>query len=193
MITQIKESIKLWFLKWYIRFKIFTYIFAIWAVIYSTINICGFSLAFEYDDVLTYTTDSYLKAKDLKGDEFYKKINENCYYDRIKIIPFTIYKIAKLFGFSTDIIFDRKNIATEKLFSKWRGSEIHFVTDSNEKFKILENKKYLIFFANSDDGIIQAKKANVYPIRIKRNPKSLNPLSYNPGKFGEKQIPLSQF
>ncbi|MCX7905551.1 MAG: hypothetical protein N2446_02490 [Elusimicrobiales bacterium] len=193
MIKKIKESTKLWLLKWYKRFKTFVYLFSTWAVIYSTVNVLELSIGFEYDDVLAYTSQAYLKAKNLKNDEFYKEINENSHLDRIKIIPFIIYKTAKLFGFSTDIIIDRKNISTKKILSKWKDSKIYFVSDSNEKYEIINNKKYLIFFANSDDGIIQAKKANVYPIRIKRNQKSLNPLPYNPGKFGEKQIPLSQF
>lgn len=193
MIAQIKERISLFLTKWYSRFKTFVYLFAIWAVIHSSISICEFSVAFEYDDGLAYTTDSYLKAKNLTGDEFYKTLNENASSDRVKIIPFLIYKTLKILGFSVEIIADRKNLSPEKLISRWHGLKIHFVASSNEKYEILNSKRYLIFFANSDDGVIQARKAGVYPIRIKRNPKSLNPLPYNPSLFGEKVIPLSEF
>lgn len=193
MMAEIKQAVKAWISKWYMRFKTFVYLFAIWAVIHSTVNVCGFSVAFEYDDGIAYTTDAYIKARNLSGDEFFKILNENSSLDRAKIIPFLIYQILKISGFSIDIIVDRKNISSERLVSRWQGSAIYFTTSPNEKYEILNIKKYLIFFANSDDGIIQAKKAGIYPIRIKRNPKSLNPLPYNPGKFGEKQIPLSQF
>lgn len=193
MISLLKEKVKTFFLKWYKRFKIFVYIYAIWAVIYSTVNISGFSVAFEYEDGLAYTTDTYLKAKTNSTDELHRFLNENAHKDRIKIIPFFIYKTLKILGFSIDIIVDRKNISSETLTLRWKNCGVYFVSNSNEKYELLNKKKYLLFFANSDDGIIQAKKAQIYPLRIKRNPKSLNPANYNPSKYGEKVIPFSEF
>ena len=193
MISQIKERIKLWLHRWYIRFKIFTYLFATWAVIYSTINVCGFSAAFEYDEGLVYTSRSHSNREESTSNRTYKTLNENPPSERIKLIPFLIYSILKISGFSVEIIVDIKDPSSQKLPPRWYGSAIYFSTTSNEKYEILNRKKYLRFFASSDEGIIQAKKAGIYPLRIKRNPKSLNPSQYNPGKFSEKVIPLSQF
>ncbi len=193
MISEIKQTISSWFTKWYIRFKIFVHLFAVWAVIYSTVNICEFSIAFEYDDGLVYSADSFLKAKEFKGDDFWSVLNSNAFLDKTKIIPGVIYYTARFFGFSTDIIVDRKDINSSSLIKKWRGSNIYFITDPNQKYELLNTKKYLIFFASSDDSVIQAKKAEIKTFRIKKNPKSLSSFSSNPGKFSEPVIPLSQF
>lgn len=193
MITTIKEKVKSFILKWYQRFKTFVYLYATWAVIYATVNISGLSVAFEYEDVLVYSGDTYLKAKNQNPKDLHQFLNENSNLDRIKIIPFFIYKTLRFFGFSTDIIVDRKNISTQKILLRWKGSDIYFVEGPNEKYELLNSKNYLIFFANSDDGIIQARKSGVYPLRIKRNPKSMNPLDYNPSKYGERVIPFSEF
>ncbi|MGC8867487.1 MAG: hypothetical protein ACP5PA_04660 [Elusimicrobiales bacterium] len=193
MISDLKQAIYNWLSRWYRRFKAFVYLFAIWAVIYSTVSICGFSIAFEYDDGLVYSADSFLKARDFNGDEFWAILNSNAELDRTKIIPGLIYYAARFFGFSTDIIADRRDINSSNLIKRWHASQIYFIMDSNQKYELLNTKRYLIFFASSDDGIIQAKKAGIKTLRIKRNPKSLLSLPSNPGKFSEPVIPLSQF
>lgn len=188
------EKIKAKIGKLYKRFRLFCYLFAIWAITYSSVSICNFSIAFEYDDGIVYSRDAWQKAYESKGD-FYYNLNSNYNYERTKIIPYLIMLIFKASGFKIDFIVDRQAINTSGIIRKWDYivSSIYFLTDQNQKYELLESKKYLIFFSNSDEGIIQARKSNTWVIRIKRNIKSLNKLSYNPGKFNEKIIPLSEF
>jgi len=194
--SKIIGSIKSFFSKWYNRFRVFCYLFAVWAIFYSTVNICGFSVSFEYDDGMVYSEDARAKAMEKNKDDIYSELNSNIKYERTKIIPFTTLILLKSLGFKIDFIIDRKPINISYITKKWGdyANGFYFVGDQNEKYEILESNKYLIFFTSSDEGIIQARKANTWVIRIKRNPKSkLNPLSYTPGKFNEKVMPLSQF
>ncbi|MBP7795298.1 MAG: hypothetical protein KA059_00785 [Elusimicrobiales bacterium] len=189
------ESIKNLFKKWYSIFRNFCYLFAVWAVIYSTISICNFSVAFEYDDGVVYSGDLYRKAAQNKTENFYSFINSNTDSEKTKLIPFILIIFFKITGFKVDFIADRDNINTSDIFKKWNNwaSSIYFVSDQNQKYELLESKKYLLFFSSSDEGIIQSKKAGIYPLRIKRNPKSASELSYVPGRFNEFIIPFSEF
>lgn len=189
------ESIKNLFKKWYSIFRNFCYLFAVWAVIYSTISICNFSVAFEYDDGVVYSGDLYRKAAQNKTEIFYSFINSNTDSEKTKLIPFILIIFFKITGFKVDFIADRDNINTSDIFKKWNNwaSSIYFVSDQNQKYELLESKKYLLFFSSSDEGIIQSKKAGIYPLRIKRNPKSASELSYVPGRFNEFIIPFSEF
>lgn len=181
--------------KWYRRFKIFTYLFAIWAVIYSTVNITGLKIAFEYDDGIVYTTSLFKKAENLKGEEFYRYINTHTEYEIPKLIPYLILITARMTGFKVDLIIDREPVDTDAIFKKWKNlaDNIYFVRDQNEKYEILQRNSYLVYFTPSDEGVIQAKKAEIKPVRIKKNLKSILKYSYNPGKFNEKILPLSAF
>jgi acid phosphatase class B len=189
------ESIKNLFKKWYSIFRNFCYLFAVWAVIYSTISICNFSVAFEYDDGVVYSGDLYRKAARNNTENFYSFINSNTDSEKTKLIPFMLILFFKITGFKVDFIADRDNINTSDIFKKWNNwaSSIYFVSDQNQKYELLESKKYLLFFSSSDEGIIQSKKAGIYPLRIKRNPKSASELSYVPGRFNEFIIPFSEF
>ena len=194
--NKIFESVKIFVSKWYNRFKRFCYIFAIWSVMYSTVSICGFSVAFEYDDAIVYSEDAKRKASEESGKIIYRELNARTDLEKTKILPFLALSFFKLLGFKIDFIIDREPLNIQPVNRKWNNwaNGIYFVTDQNQKYEIIESKKYLFFFANSDEGVIQAKKAGVTAIRIKRNPKSTaNPLSYNPGKFKEYVIPLSEF
>lgn len=194
--NKIIESVKAFFNKWYNRFRIFCYSFAIWSVFYSSISICGFSVAFEYDDGIAYTEDVKRNAKENGKDNIYYAINGNTELERTKIVPFLSLFFLKILGFKIDFILDREPINIQSVNKKWNGwaNGIYFVSDQNQKYELLESKKYIFFFSNSDEGVIQAKKAGIKAVRIKRNPKSLsNNLSYNPGKFGEWTLPLSEF
>jgi len=161
--------------RWFKRFRTFCYLFAIWAVIYSAINICNFKVAFEYNDGIIFM------AKNQEG----KVIQE-----RTKVIPTLMALFMKIIGVKIDVIVDEENDL--KLVKPFFADNMYIVKNQNEKYELLERNGYLIFFANSDEGVIQAKKAQIIPVRIKRNPKSKNPLNYNPHKFKEIILPLSE-
>ena len=171
---KIIESITTFIGKWFNRFRVFSHLFAIWAIIYSTINICNFKVAFEYNDGIRFIA---------------KNQNGTIVEERTKIIPTLTALIMKLIGVKVDVIVDKEDINHIKISF---ADNIYYVSNQNEKYELLERNKYILFFANSDEGIIQAKKAGIIPIRIKRNPKSKNPLNYNPGAFNERFLPLSE-
>jgi hypothetical protein len=172
---KIIDNTKEFIAKWFNRFKIFSHLFAIWAIIYTTTNICNFRIAFEYSDGIKFLA---------------KKETGEVIEERTKILPSMVAFFMKFAGIKIDIIVDKENDLKIKSISF--ADEIYIVENQNEKYEILEKKGYILFFTNSDEGIIQAKKAGIKAIRIKRNPKSKNPLKYNPGSFGEKIMPLSE-
>jgi len=193
------EKIKNFFNKWYRRFKIFVFLFSTWAVIFSVNNIMNNSVAIEYDDGLIYSGDVFREIEKEKvkitDESYWEKINVNYKLERIKPIPFVITYFLKIIGIKIDIIADRGNDGGDYIRRKWQNfsRNLYFVKEQEEKYNILKKNGYLLFFASSDEGIVQAKKSGIYPVRIKRNSKSVSTLSYTPGRYKEKIIPLSEF
>ncbi|PIS47458.1 MAG: hypothetical protein COT17_03470 [Elusimicrobia bacterium CG08_land_8_20_14_0_20_51_18] len=193
------EGVKVFFSLWFLRFRLFAFLFAIWAVVFSTNTIIGSSVAFEYDDGLVYSGDLFRKAENKKlppdGQIYWEFINENRRLERLKPVPCLSALVFRLAGFRVDAVADRGEAASPALKSSWRRlcAGFYFAKDQNEKFSILEKNRYFIFFSSSDEGIIQARKAGTHAVRIKRNAKSAGKLAYNPGKFREKIMILSEF
>jgi len=193
------EGLKNFFNKWYRRFKIFVFLFSIWAVFFSVDNIINASIAIEYDDGLIYSGDIFRKVENEKitiaDKNYWEAINNNYKFEKIKVVPFIIVYFFKFIGVKVDIIADRGDNGSDYIKAKWQklSKNFYFVSDQEEKYNILKKNGYFLFFAASDEGIVQAKKARIYPIRIKKNSKSKSILSYTPGKYKEKIIPLSDF
>lgn len=179
------------------RIKIFAILFSLWAIIFSVSTILNLKIAFEYDDGFAYSGDSFRKAKKEYNLTDYSQIvlkaADFCQLDRIKLMPAIISSTLAIFGIKTHIIFDRPQ-ENSCLVNRWgKSRELFFVKDLNEKYTILENKGYLLYFCASDEGIIQAMKARVKPIRVERGANSQALYSYKPGKFSENKLPLSSF
>lgn len=193
------EFIKNFFAKWFRRFKIFVFVFAIWSVFFSVNTVIGNSIAFEYDDGFVYSGDVFRKVEKegfkANDKDYWREINSNCFLERKKLVPLIMVYLFRFIGIKVDFIVDRDGEGGECLFKRWSGlaGDIHFVSNQDEKCSLLKEKAYLLFFPSSDEGIVQAQKSKVHFIRIKRNKKSASFLSYTPGKFGEKIIPLSEF
>lgn len=193
------EKIKNFFNKWWLRFKIFVFLFSIWAVFFSVNTVLDNKVAFEYDDGFVYSGDVFRKVEKAGikplDENYWKEINSNCTFERKKLIPFFISNFLKFIGIKVDFIIDRKKEGEECILNKWKNfaSNIYFVSNQDEKYSLLKANGYLVYFSSSDEGIVQAQKAKVYPVRIRRNKKSTSFFSYNPKKFGEKVIPLSDF
>ncbi len=175
------------------RAKIFAFLFALWAVIFSVSTILQLKAAFEYDDAFAYTGDSFRTAeKKYPGLDPIQKASEFCSKDRIKIAPYLSMNFLKFIGFKIHLLADRP-AGSDCILSRWRGSfeSIFLPADSLEKYSIIERNKYLLYFSASDDGIIQAQKAGAKAIRVSRNKNSMAEYEYNPGKYMEKKLPLS--
>lgn len=191
--------IKDFFHRWYTRLKIFSMFVAIWAVIFSVTTICNFKAGFAYDDTLVFSTPAFQKTIKEKvpheTSDYWKSVNGSYNLERVKVFPYLTAWIFKIFGFKVHVFASRDSSGSEKLVEGWKllVNEFYFFTDDNQKYETLEKNNFVIFFANSDSDIIQAKKSDVFAVRVMRSKKSVNKSEYNPGKFKEPIMPLSEF
>ncbi|MBI4655663.1 MAG: hypothetical protein HY746_02830 [Elusimicrobia bacterium] len=193
------SAIKLFFAKWFLRFKIFSLLFATWAVIYSTVTLLGFKIGFEYDDCLVFSAPAFQKTMKEKIIEdapgYWDSVNGSYKLERIKPLPYLALCLARFFGFETCVLCFRNEAGSENMVKYWKPliKVFYFTTDENERYKTMEKDSYLVYFASSDTDVIQARKAEIVPVRVRRSVKSLNKLEHNPGKFKEFILPLSEF
>ncbi|HCE97139.1 MAG: hypothetical protein A2X34_05345 [Elusimicrobia bacterium GWC2_51_8] len=196
-------AIRAFFSKWFSRLRSFAMIAGAWGVLFSVITLISFKVGFEYDDGLVFSTPAFKAAsaapvvtKSGKADaDYWNAINRAYKLEHIKPIPWLTAWFFKIFGFKVEIFCTRDAAGSESLQNSWRvlADYFHFIADENKKYELLEQSRFIFYFTPSDEGVIQAKKADVTPIRIYKNKKSLNTCLYNPGKFGERMLPLSEF
>jgi hypothetical protein len=130
-----------------------------------------------------------------ESPDYWKTVNGSYKLERVKVFPYLTAWIFKIFGFKIHVFAFRDSLGSEKLVQDWKplANEFYFFTDDNQKYETLDKNNFVIFFANSDSDIIQAKKSDVFAVRVKRSKKSVNKSAYNPGKFKEPVLPLSEF
>jgi len=129
------------------------------------------------------------------GADYWNAVNRAYKLEHIKPIPWMTAWFFKVFGSKVEIFCARGEEGSDSLQNSWRmlADNFYFIADENKKYELLERGRFIFYFTPSDEGVIQAKKADVTPIRIRKNKKSLNDCLYNPGKFGERMLPLSEF
>ena len=181
------------------RIKLAAAIVCLWALCFSINTIMKNSIAVEYDGGIADSSKSWaavIKEGPAKhSKEYWHKLNAMSEKDKKKPLPALACLMAKICGIKVYLLCDRTEESSETIVRTWKrlASEIHFTPDPNDRYEFLEKHKPLLYAASSDENIIQAVKAEVMPIRIKRKEKSSLPGNYNPGKYGEKIIPFSQF
>jgi len=57
----------------------------------------------------------------------------------------------------------------------------------------LQDGRYVLFLGSTDRELLEAKKAGVFAVRVKRGSKAVLGGEYNPGQMGEIVLPLSEF
>ena len=193
------EKLKNFISRLYLRFKRLTFLIASWAVLFSTITILGLKIGVEYDDGISFTTPAYRQAEKYKAQisasDYWNFVNRNYKKEKIKVIPSLVCWFFKAFGFKIYIVCSRGEEGSDALVHSWRPlvNKFVFVPDAFKKYELLEKEKFFFYFASSDEDIIQAKKAKITVIRIKRGNLSENSKPYHPGKYGEWILPLSAF
>jgi len=181
------------------RIKIIISLVFLWALAYSINTIMKNSIAIEYDGGIADSTKSWqaMEKESIKKNskEYWAKINAFGENDQAKPIPALLCAAAKSVGIKIYVLCDRENENTENLKKTWQrlATGIYFTPAPNDRYVFLEQHKPLAYAASSDENIIQSVKAEILPVRIKRSKKTKLPGNYNPGKFGEKIIPFSQF
>lgn len=185
--------------KWLNRLKVFCMLAATWAVFFSVFTLLGVRAGYEYDDGLRYTTPAYQAAQKAKAApfsaDFWTMVNGDHKLERTKPVVWLSAWFFRAFGFKIDIFCQRGSGGSEGLVREWRplADAFHFTPDEDQKYQLLEKGRYAVYFAASDGGIIQARKAGVWAVRVRKSAKSALQHEYNPRKFKEPVLPISEF
>ncbi|OIN99501.1 MAG: hypothetical protein COX65_01100 [Elusimicrobia bacterium CG_4_10_14_0_2_um_filter_56_8] len=187
------------FSTWMGRLKAFSMLAGAWGVLFSVNSLIGFQAGFEYDDGLVYSTPAFQAAAKDKAPadspDYWNSVNRSFSYERLKPVPWITAWTLRALGIRISFFCDRGSEGADSLEASWRNlaDRFYFTKTEDEKYKILERNKFILYAAASDSGIIQAKKAGVIPLRLRKSRKSVNPLASTPGKLGEVTLPLSEF
>ena len=193
------QTLAVFFGKWYGRLKAFSMLAGAWGFLFSVNSLIGFQAGFEYDDGLVYSTPAFQAAEKDKAapnsPDYWNSVNRSFSYERLKPAPWLAAWTLKALGVKIAVFCDRGGEGADSLEASWRklADYFYFTRTEDEKYRILEKRRFILYAAPSDSGIIQARKAGVTPLRIKKSRISVTPLESNPGKFGERTLPLSQF
>ena len=193
------QAIAAFFSKWFARFKAFCILAGAWGFIFSVVSLIGFQAGFEYDDGVSYSTPAFQAARkealETGTPDYWNAVNRAYTYEHLKPAPWLAAWALKAVGGRIARFCDRGPEGSDSLEASWRGlaNDFYFTRDENEKYTLLEKKRFILYSGASDAGIIQARKAAVYPLRLQKSPRSVLKFDYNPGKFGERYLPLSQF
>lgn len=174
---------------------------ACWGLVFSVATIGRLGVAFDYDDTLVFSTPAYVKAFATASvpysGQFWSVLNQSYDLERPKLAACAIAWAFRLFGFRVTIITSRPGTDADALRKEWRRlvarSRFIFTGDKNAIHTHLKEGNYLLFFGDKDSAIAEAKKAGVFPVRIRRSPKSAYKEDYHPGTLGELTIPLSEY
>ena len=185
--------------RWMLRFKIFSFLAATWAVFFSVFTIMGLRAGFEYDDGLVFSTPAYKTAQKSGAEpgsrDYWNAVNRAYKLERAKPAVWLTAWLCRVFGFKVAIICQRDPAGSDSLAQSWKplAQDFFFAEDENQKYELLEKKSFTLYFAVSDADVIQARKAGVWAVRIRKNKKSVLPAEASPRKFKEPVLPLSEF
>lgn len=191
------EALKAWFARWWNRLRALCMLAGAWGFLFSVNSLLGFRAGFEYDDGLVYSTPAFQAAAkeglQAGGPDYWNAVNRGFLLERLKPVPWLCAWTLKVLGFRVAVFLDRGHEGSDSLETYWGrlADDLYFTPTEDEKYQLLEKHRFVLYAAASDAGLIQAKKAGVWPLRIYKGAKSVNPLESNPGKFGERRLPLS--
>lgn len=174
---------------------------SLWALIFSLATVAKLGVAFDYDEVLVASAPAFKKASgaatQLYSPGFWEVVNTSYDLEKPKLLPFTLAWLFRICGFNVTVVTSRPAVEVDGLKKEWRRLVPHgrflFASDKTQKHVYLQSGNYVLFFSDSDTGIEQARKARVFPIRIRRAADSFFKDDYHPGTLGELVLPLSQF
>lgn len=175
---------------------------SVWGLIFSLVTIARLGVAFTYDDTLVRSAAAFEKAAGhaqaqlARGPEYWSVVNNAYDLESPKLLPFALACVFRGFGFRVLILAERGAGGGEALKKEWRHlapRSFTFVPDPAELHLHLQDGRYVLFFGDGDRELLEAKKAGIYGVRVKRGSKAVNAGEYNPGKMGELVLPLSEF
>ncbi|MDE2143850.1 MAG: hypothetical protein KGJ84_15685 [Elusimicrobia bacterium] len=175
---------------------------SVWGLVFSLVTIARLGVAFTYDDTLVHSAPSFEKAESrtqaqqLRGPEYWTIVNNAYDLETPKIVPYALACLFRGFGFRVLILAERGAAGGEALKKEWRHLAPRgfvFVSDPADLHLHLQDGRYVLFFGDGDRELLEAKKAGVYGVRVKRDKKAVHGGEYNPGRLGEVVLPLSEF
>jgi acid phosphatase class B len=173
---------------------------SVWGLVFSLVTIARLGVAFAYDDTLVDSSAAFEKAagsaQQGRTPDYWKTVNNGYDLESPKLLPYALAGISRVFGFHILILAERQASGGEALKKEWRHLAprgFMFVSDVSDLHLHLQDGRYVLFLGASDREILEAKKAGVYAVRVKRGKKSTVGGEYNPGQMGEVVLPLSEF
>ena len=172
---------------------------SVWGLLFSLVTIARLGVAFAYDDTLVESSAAYAKAgssQQPRGADYWKIINNAYDLESPKILPYVTAGLARAFGFRILIVAERQPIGGDALRKEWRHIAprgFQFVPNPEDLHLHLQDGRYVLFLGSTDRELLEAKKAGVFAVRVKRGSKAVLGGEYNPGQMGEIVLPLSEF
>ncbi|MEK7381726.1 MAG: hypothetical protein AAB262_00385 [Elusimicrobiota bacterium] len=173
---------------------------SVWGLIFSLVTIARLGVAFDYDDTLVQSSESFAKAarsaQPLRSSEYWNIVNSAYDLETPKMLSYSLAWVLRGFGFRIRILADRQAAGGDALRKEWRRLAPRgfvFVGAPENKHLHLQDGRFVLFFGDSDRDMLEAKNAGVLAVRVKRGGKSVSSDEYNPGKLGELVLPLSQY
>lgn len=176
---------------------------SVWGLFFSLITIGRLAVAFDYDDTLVNSSKAYEKAAksvtQVDSPTFWGALNNAYDLESVKPVPFVIACIARGLGFRVVIMAERQAVDGEALKKEWRKlapRSFIYTPDGTAKHLHMQESSFghfVAFFGDSDQDMLEAKKANILAMRVRRGKHPVKTDPYSPGKMGDTVIPLSQF
>lgn len=174
---------------------------SVWGLIFSLVTVANLGVAFDYDDTLVNSAAAYGKAfsnaAQAYSPQFWAVVNNSYELEKPKKLIYPLAWLFRIFGFKIAVITARPAVDNEALKKEWRHLvyPVNFIfgAEGVNKHRHLQNGNYVLFFGDSDTDVEQARRARVFPIRVRRHMKSIYKDDYHPGTFGEVVIPFSEY
>lgn len=196
MIQKAKAEVEYW---WKIAKRVMGLVM-VWGLVFSLVTIAKLGVTFKYDDTLVSSAAAFEKAmagSPVRGPQFWSVVNQSYDLERPKIVPLALAWVFRVLGFRVSILASRPDTGADALRKEWRRlvprSRFIFIGENGGKRKHFEEDNVVLYFGDSDADISEARKAKVFPVRVKRGPKSLDKEDYHPGTMREIVLPLSQY
>ena len=173
---------------------------SVWGLIYSLVTIGRLGVAFDYDDTLVDSTAAFERASRAVAAQqqlspgFWAAVNNSYELEKPKLLPYALAWACRIMGFKVTIMADRSAADAEALKKEWRRlapRSFVFTAQPQNKHLHLQDGRYILFFGDSDRDMLEAKKAGVFAVRVKRHRRSVGHDDYNPGTMGEPVLPFS--
>ncbi|MFA6316738.1 MAG: hypothetical protein WC943_04910 [Elusimicrobiota bacterium] len=197
MLQKAKSEVEYWW-----RFiKRVVGVLMVWGLVFSLVTIAKLGVAFDYDETLVSSAAAYAKASvsapQAVSPRFWSVVNQSYDLERSKVLPVGLAYLFRFLGFRVSVLVQRPDTDGDALRKEWRRlvpkARFVFTGEGGGRGRHLEDGNFVLFFGDSDSDISEARKAKVYPVRVKRASQSPVKDDYHPGTMAELVLPLSQY